>query len=75
MQPTNAAFSSLFLEDAPLLSFMASHIPKFFVQPKKEERKKERKWRHHVTLMGGRNRDIMVKAGTSGDATRKCSEG
>ena len=29
MQPTNAAFFSLFLEDAPLLSFVASHIPRF----------------------------------------------
>ena len=37
--PTNAAFFSLFLEDAPLLSFVASHIPRFFVRPKK---KKER---------------------------------
>ena len=39
MQPTNAAFFSLFLEDAGL---MASHIPRFFTRPKK---KKERKWR------------------------------
>ena len=38
--PSNAALFSLFLEDAPLLSFMASHIPRFFVRPKK---KKERK--------------------------------
>ena len=29
--PTNAAFFSLFLEDALLLSFVASHIPRFFV--------------------------------------------
>ena len=39
--PPNAAFFSLFLEDAPLLSFVASHIPRFFVCLKKEERKRE----------------------------------
>ena len=27
------SFFSLFLEDAPLLSFMASHIPGFFARP------------------------------------------
>ena len=41
--PPNAAHkfssSSLFLEDAPLLSFVASHIPRFFARSKK---KKER---------------------------------
>ena len=41
--PPNAAhkcsFFSLFLEDAPLRSFVASHIPRFFAHPKK---KKER---------------------------------
>ena len=37
MQPTNT--TSLFLEDAPLLSFLASHIPRLFAHPKK---KKER---------------------------------
>ena len=35
----NVAFISLFLKDAPLLSFVASHIPRFFAHPKK---KKER---------------------------------
>ena len=43
--PSNAALFSLFLEDALLLSLAASHIPRFFVRPKK---KKERKWRHRV---------------------------
>lgn len=37
----NAAFFSPFLEDALLLSFAASHIPRLFVWPKKEEKKKE----------------------------------
>ena len=41
MQSTHAAFFSLFLEDARLLSFMASHIPRFSVLPEKEERKRE----------------------------------
>ena len=41
MQPTDAAFFSLFLKDALLLSFAASHIPRFFVRlKKKKERKK-----------------------------------
>ena len=44
MQPTNEAFFSLFLDDALLLCFVASHIPRFFALPKKKkERKKERK--------------------------------
>ena len=42
---SRCSFISLFLEDAPLPSFVASHIPRFFVHPKK---KKERKWRHCV---------------------------
>ena len=62
--PSNAAFFSLFLDDAPLLSFVASHIPRFFVRPK---RKKERKWRHCVAYivtfagLGGRNCDVRIK--------------
>ena len=32
MQPWNAAFFSLFFEDAPLLSFAASHIPRSFAR-------------------------------------------
>ena len=46
MQPTNAATFALFLVDAPLRSFVVSHIPRFTAHPKR--RKKERKWRHHV---------------------------
>ena len=33
--PPNAAFFSLFLEDAPLLTIVASHIPRFFACSKK----------------------------------------
>ena len=35
------SFFSLILEDAPILSFVASYIPKFLTCPKKEERKRE----------------------------------
>ena len=38
--PPNAASFSLFLEDAPLLSFVASHIPRFFAHPKKKKGRK-----------------------------------
>ena len=42
--PPNAAhectFFALFLEDALLLSFVASHIPRFFARPKKTQVKK-----------------------------------
>ena len=41
---SKCSFFSLFLDDAPLLSFVASHIPRIFVCTKnKKERKKERK--------------------------------
>ena len=43
--PPNPAFFSLFLEDTLLLSFMVSHIPRFFAHPKK---KKEWKKGHRV---------------------------
>ena len=69
--------SSFFSEDAPLLSFAASHIPRFFAFPiKKKERKKmvtSRGVEHHFR---GRGRQKSWRKGkTSGDATRKCSEG
>ena len=35
------SFCSLFLEDAPLRSVVASHIPRFFSVPEKVERKRE----------------------------------
>ena len=74
---SRCSFFSLFLEDAPLRSFVASHIPKFFVCPK---RKKERE--KMATLRGvdrhcrGPGLQISWRKGkTSGDATRKCSKG
>ena len=56
---SKCSFFSLFLEDAPLLSIVASHIPRFFARPKK---KKERK--KMATLRGAdchRIRDVRVK--------------
>ena len=41
-QPTNAAFFYLFLEDAVLQSFLASHIPRFFAC-RKRRKKREKK--------------------------------
>ena len=38
MQPANAAFFSLFLEDTFLLTFAASCIPRFFAPPKNKYR-------------------------------------
>ena len=78
-QRVNRGFPvSLFLEDAPLRSFVASHIPRFFVRPKK---KKERE--KMATSYGGVDRHFRgpgqqkswCKGKTSGDATRKCSKG
>ena len=55
------SFFSLFLEDALLLSFVASHIPRFFACPKeKKERKKLATLRTFAGL-GGRNCDVRVK--------------
>ena len=141
---TNASFFSLFLEDAPLLSFVASHIPRFFVlSPEKKVtivkssgadlimiimvtllwvqitglptqgalltrnipaaggadgatslppesaglKRKSKITGGNIFLLstrlftltflglGGRNHDIRVRVGTSGDTTRKYSEG
>ena len=58
--PPNVEFFSLFLEDAPLRSFVASHIPRFFVRSKKwKEREKMSTLRGvgHFRGPGGRNRD------------------
>ena len=76
MRPTNAASFSLFFEDAPLPSLMASHIPRFFAHPKK---KKERE---KMATSGGINRPFRGperqkswrKGKTSRDAARKCSK-
>ena len=54
--PPNAAhkcsFFSLFLKDAPLWSFAASHIPRFFARPKNKKQREK---------MGDRNCDVKVK--------------
>ena len=64
--PPNAAFFSLSLEDAQLLSFVASHTPDFLRARKKEERKRENgniAWcRSSLSIgLGARNHDIRVK--------------
>ena len=57
MHPTNAAFFSLFLEDAPLLPFVASHIPTFFAHPKKKEEREKM-----VTLLAlDRNQEMLQR--------------
>ena len=75
--PPNAAFFSLVLEDAPLLSFLASHIPRFFVCPKKKKDREKmaasRGVDHH--FRGPGRQKSWRKGKTSGDATRKCSKG
>ena len=52
--PQEGSFFSLFLEDAWLLSFVASHISRFFARPKKEEREK-------MAPSHGIDRDVRVK--------------
>ena len=65
MQPTNAAFFSLFLEDARLLSFVASHIPRFFERPKKKKEREKMATAHgvdrHFVGRCGRNLDVSLK--------------
>ena len=70
----NAAFSSLFSEDAPLLSFMASDIPRFFARPKERVKMATSRGldRH---FHGPGQQKSRGKGKTSGDATRKCSKG
>ena len=51
--PSHAAFCYLFLEDAPLQAFAASHIPGFHECPKKK--KKRRKWRPQVAQISHLN--------------------
>ena len=66
MSPPNAPHKcGLFL---PLLSFTAS-------QDSLHARKRRKKMGGVDLGLGGRNRDVKVRAGTSGDASRKCSEG
>ena len=48
MQPTK--FFSLFFEDAPLLSLVASNIPRFFARPKKKKEREKMVTSHGVDL-------------------------
>ena len=63
--PPEAPSLLLFLDDAPLWSFVASHIPRFFARPKKQtEREKMTTSRgvdRHFRGPGGRNCDVRVK--------------
>ena len=62
MQPTTATFFSLFLEDARLLSFMASHIPRFFACPKKTIEREKIATSHSVDRdCWGAGRDTYIK--------------
>ena len=76
MQPPNATFFSLFLKDAPLLSFVASHIPRFFARPKKKKERDKMATScdvdHHISGPG--HQKSWCKGKTSGDTTRKCSK-
>ena len=75
MQLTNVAFFSLFLEDAPLLSFVASHIPRFFAAHKRIKKEKMATScgvDRHFRRPG--QQKLWSKGKTPGDATRKCSK-
>ena len=74
---SRGSFFSLFLEDAPLRSFVASHIPRFFAHlKKKKEREKMATSRGVDRHFRGPGRQKSWRKGkTSGDATRKCSKG
>ena len=73
---SKCSFFSLFLEDAPLLSSVASQIPRFFLRPKKnKEREKMATSRAVVRHFRGPGRQkSWRKRKTSGDTTRKCSK-
>ena len=59
MQPTNAAFFSLFLKDTVLLPLAALNSPRFAHPKKKKEKKKKTKtWRRHVTEISRLNVSI-----------------
>ena len=75
MQITNEAFFSLFLR--MLLSFVDSHIPRFFTRPKKKKEKEKTATLHGVDrhFHGPGWQKSWRKGKTSGDATRKCSKG
>ena len=68
---------SLFLEDALLRSFMASHIPRFSAHPKKKKERQKMATSRGVDrhFRGPGRQKSWRKSKTSGDATRKCSKG
>ena len=74
---SRCSFFFLFLEDEPLRSFMASHIPRFLAHPKKKkERAKMATSRGVDRHFRGPGRQKSWRYGkTSGDTTRKCSKG
>ena len=67
---SRCSFCSLFLEDAPLRSFVASHIPRFFAHPKNKKEGAKM-----ATLRGVDCHKSWREGKTSGDTTRKCSKG
>ena len=68
---------SLFREDAPILSFMASHISTFFVRPKKKKEREKMATLHGVDrhFCGPGWQKSWCKGKTPGDANTKCSNG
>ena len=74
---SKCSFFSLFLEDAPLQSFMASHIPRFFAHLKKKKESEKMTTSRGVDrhFHGPGRQKLWRKGKTSGDATRKCSKG
>ena len=74
---SRGSFFSLFLEDAPLRSFTASHIPRFFVCPKKKKEREKMATSRDIDrhFCGPGRQKSWCKSKTSGDTTRKCSKG
>ena len=70
--PPDAAFFSLFLEDAPLRSVMVSHIPRFFTHPKNEKEREKMATSRGVDrhFRGPGWQKSWRKCKTSGDTTR-----
>ena len=74
---SRCSFLSLFLEDALLPSFVASHIPRSFVHLKKKKEREKMATSRGVDrhFRGPGQQKWWRKGETSGDATRKCSKG
>ena len=74
---SRCSFFSLFLEDASLRSFVASHIPRFFVRLKKKKEREKMATSRAVDrhFRGPGWQKSWRKRKTSGDTTRKCSKG